>query len=341
MPENKVKTGTKPPSIKDVAREADVSIAAASYALNGREGVGRATRERILAVAKKLQYRPSKSAQTMRTGKTDTVGLVLPDLSNPFFPQFAKAVQQAASGEGLSVLLFDSDGDSQREFEGVNRLGKQGVDGIIWWPSHAGNCEKIADITVPAVLVDTKIDGFDMVTSDHWVGGKMLASLVNQSERTKVGLVRGPENFRSASLRRDGFVENLGPQAEVVWEEVNSFSPPLADNVLARLARSEAEVLVCPNDLIAIEAIRYLASLGLKVPDDIAVTGFGDIQFADIVSPPLTTISQPLSDLGREAFGLLNRRMENPEAKIDDVVLPVKLAVRRSFPGRVSGAQAA
>lgn len=319
------------PSIKDVAQRAGVSIAAASYALNGREGVAENTRRRIMQAVEELNYQPSKFAQSMRTGKTDTIGLVLPDLSNPFFPQFAKAVQQSAGQIGKSVLLIDTSNDPAIEREGVKRLVSQGVDGIIWWPSSSDNCANVAEFGPPVVLVDFVQPGIDSVTSDHSIGGRMLASLINESSASSIGLIRGPANFRSATLRRDGLVENLDRTKSIVWEEANSFSPPLSDVIKSRLARSEVDVVVCPNDLIAIEVIRYLKSLGKKVPEDVAVTGFGDIQFADVISPALTTIHQPLAELGNEAVNLLVRRFETPNAESQDVVLSVELVVRDSL----------
>ncbi len=326
-----IKRRNRQPSIKDVAERAGVSIAAASYALNGREGVAEKTRRRIMEAVEELNYQPSKFAQSMRTGKTDTIGLVLPDLSNPFFPQFAKAVQQSAGRLGKSVLLIDTSNDPAVEREAVKRLISQGVDGIIWWPSSSENCSDVVELELPVVLVDFVQPGIDSVTSDHIVGGQMLASLINQSKAKSIGLIRGPANFRSATLRRDGFLDNLDDAKDVIWEEVNSFSPPLTDAIKSLLARSAVDVVVSPNDLIAIEVIRYLKSLGKKVPEDVAVTGFGDIQFADVISPPLTTVHQPLADLGSEAVKLLTRRFENPDAVSRDIVLSVELVVRDSL----------
>lgn len=324
-------TARKQVSIHDVAKRAGVSIAAASYALNGREGVAEKTRKRILAAVEDLGYQPAKFAQSMRTGKTDTIGLVLPDLSNPFFPQFAKAVQQAAGTEGKSVLLIDTNNDAETEREGVKRLLSQGVDGIIWWVSEAANKDLIGKGRAPVVLIDSIEPGVDSVTSDHSIGGRMVANLVNQSGVRKIGLIRGPENFRSASLRRDGFVENLDENVEILWEEHNAFSPPLRDSIKSIMARLEVEAVICPNDLIAIEVIRYLRSIGKNIPGDVAVAGFGDIAFADIISPALTTVRQPLADLGTEAVKLLWRRMETPGIPSEDLVLGVDLVVRESM----------
>lgn len=323
------------PSIKDVAKEAGVSIAAASYALNGRDGVAETTRRRILKAVERLNYHPSKSAQTMRTGKTDAIGLVLPDLTNPFFPQFAKSVQQSAGALGKSVFLIDTNNDAAVEREGISRLLCQGVDGIIWWPASSENCEEFGNLTTPVVLVDFKKSGVDSVTSDHSLGGRMLATLINNSGFQRVGLIRGPDNFGSSALRRDGFVENLNNADWVVWEESNGYSPPLSPVIRERLAQASMDVVVCPNDLIAIEVIRFLRSIGKKIPGDVCVTGFGDIPFSDVVSPALTTIHQPLVEMGSHAVSLLNRRMEAPTSKAEDVILSVNVVIRDSLPAPI------
>lgn len=328
-------------SIKDVARDAGVSIAAASYALNGRQGVAEVTRRRVMKAAAKLNYSPSKTAQTMRTGKTDAIGLVLPDLTNPFFPQFAKSVQQSASAIGKSVFLIDTSNDPEVEKEGVIRLVRQGVDGIIWWPSKPENCDSIGELGIPLILVDCKRAGIDSVTSDHELGGKLLAELVNESSLRRIGLIRGPSNFCSAGLRRNGFVDNLKNHSELVWEEQNSYSAPLSDTIKSHITRENIDLVVCPNDLIAIEVIRYLRSIDKKVPYDVSVTGFGDIQFSDIISPPLTTVHQPLAEMGAEAVKLLQRRIDSPDAATEDIVLTVHAVIRSSMLAKIGGVVAA
>lgn len=318
------------PSIREVAREAGVSIAAASYALNGRGGVAEATRKRVLKAVEKLNYQPNKSAQSMRTGRTDAIGLILPDLCNPFFPEFAKSVQQSAAISGKSVFLIDTNNDSQLELNGVQRLLRQGIDGLIWWPTEVRNAHELGHLARAMVLVDAQMDGVDSVTCDHSRGGEMLADFVKKSGLTKVGIVRGSRNFSSAAIRRKGFVDSIGKSIEIVWEIENSFSPPINDELKARVGNPDVDVIICPNDLIAIEVIRHIKACGMRVPEDVAVTGFGDIHFANLVSPALTTIHQPLAELGRQSMELLVGRMAEPDSAFRHIVLPVHLVVRES-----------
>ncbi len=320
----------RPTSIREVAREAGVSIAAASYALNGRSGVAEATRKRVLKAVEKLNYQPNKSAQSMRTGRTDAIGLILPDLCNPFFPEFAKSVQQSAAIFGMSVFLIDTSNDSQLERNGVERLLRQGVDGLIWWPTEVRNAHELGRLARAMVLVDAQMEGVDSVTSDHFRGGEMLADFVRKSGLAKVGIVRGSRNFSSAAIRRKGFVENIGQDIEIVWEVESSFSPPINDIIKSRLQNPQVDIIICPNDLIAIEVIRHVRTHGMRVPEDVAVTGFGDIHFSDIVTPSLTTIHQPLAELGRQSIELLLERIADPVSAFRNIVLPVHLVVRES-----------
>lgn len=322
---------TKPVSIRDVAREAGVSTAAASYALNGKRGLAEDTRQRVLAAAEKLQYHPNKSAQRMRTGRSDTIGLVLPDIGNPFFPRFARAVQQAAGEAGKSVLLVDTGNDPAADLEGVRKLSRHGVDGIIWWPTVADALDMALADCPPLVLVDRTADGIDSVTSDHRTGGRLMAEQVAATGCRRIGLIRGPANFTTAALRRDGFVAALDEPGRIVWEFENAFAPPLLEPLRKLLLSGAADVIVCPNDLIAIEVIRLLRAVGVEVPAKVSVTGFGDILFSDMISPPLTTIHQPVFELGLAAVELLLRRIDDPEAPAERRILPVRLILRESL----------
>jgi len=328
----------RPASIKDVAHKAGVSIAAASYALNGRGGIAEGTRLKILKAAQALDYVPSKPAQSMRTGRTDSIGLVLPDISNPFFPEFAKAVQQSAATAGKSVFLVDCNNDPAFERDGVKSLVRQGIDGLIWWPSDSANQTDLVPMAQAVVLVDSVMEGIDTVTSDHAGGGRLLAELITRVGIRTVGLIRGPGNFRSAELRRRGYLEHADPRCHVAWDVENSFSAPLNDLVKRTILDHPVEAIICNNDLIAIELISYLKSIGRRVPEDVAVTGFGDIRFADIITPALTTVHQPLADLGREAVRILHQRMATPAAPPVNLVLPVTLAVRQSTPAKARNA---
>ena len=310
------KSRTKKVTLRDVAREAGVSVATVSYVLNDTGSVGPAVRRKVRTVAQALGYRPNHSAKAMRTGRTQTIGLILPDLRNPFFAELAQSVQNAARRAGYAVFLFDSQDAAQAERDGAEELVRYGVDGIVWCP--ATDQDSLADHRhdVPIVVVARPIPGYDAVSSDYAAGGEILARyLIARGYRT-VGMISGPQTLSSARLRRDGLVRGL--------------------------AGTDVSVIVCGNDLIAIGAIRALQMAGRRVPDDVAVVGYDDIPWAGVIMPGLTTVHQHMSRLGETTVDLLTRRIRDPEAPVEQARLEVALVARGSSaigtgpPGRLA-----
>lgn len=320
----------RPATLKEVAAEAGVSIAAVSYALNGKGTVSNDVRAKVQATARKLGYVPNRVAKSMRTGKSNTIGLILPDLSNPFFPELARAVERSARAAGYGVLLLDTDNDRSIEKSGVEQIIQHGIDGIIWCPTSTSEDSAPMFGTTPVVVVDRVYDAFDSVSSDYWMGGKLIAEHLNDRGLNKIGLISGPNDIASARQRSQGLKDNLGASAAILWEEQASFSPPLSERTKEQISTAGVDVIVCPNDLVAIEVQNLLKASNADFAQNTGVVGFDDIPFAEIVTPSITTVRQPLTELGTEAFGLLTRRMSQPEASKRKVVIDVQLVVRES-----------
>lgn len=321
-------------TIKEVAKAAGVSVATVSYVLNNTGSVSTPVRNKVLNTAKNMGYRPNLSARSMRTGKTQTLGLILPDLCNPFFPELAQSIENSAREAGYSVVLIDTQGKRDVETEGIKRLIQNGVEGIVWCPTTNENPLKSIAGNTPIVVVDRPLSDFDFVSSDYTHGGKLLAEYLRQRNHRSIALVSGPLALPSARARRDGFIGELSDPTVIKWEMENEFSIQLSSPVKNALAQvsgpSGPSVIVCGNDLIAIGVMRELQSLGKKIPDDISVVGFDDIPWARIVTPELTTIRQPISQLGLEAVDLLLRRISNKSASKRQLTLEVHLKERHS-----------
>lgn len=317
-------------TLRDVAREAGVSVATVSYVLNNTGSVSENVRKQVRIAVKLLGYVPNLSAQAMRTGRTKTIGMILPDLRNPFFPELAQSVENAARNNDLAVFLVDTQESQTAEAEGIFKLIQYGVEGIVWCPSSDIDYFKEYSTDIPVVIIDRPLPNYDNVYSDYIKGGKLLAQYILSEGHRKIGLISGPQSFESALQRRRGFLEELGSSAEVIWEVENSFSMELADETRAKLLQQDVSVVVAANDMIAIAAIKILNQNKIKVPETISIVGFDGIPWSDIVQPPLTTMKQPLSELGKEAVNLLMRRIENPEASMKSVILDVDLIVRES-----------
>jgi LacI family transcriptional regulator len=321
-------------TVKDIAAAVGVSVATVSNVLNGRPNVGREIRQQVLRVAKRLGYRPNRAAQAMRTGRTRAIGLVLPDLTNPFFPELAQAVENTARGAGLLVCLIDSQGKPGGEADGFALLAQHAVDGVIWCPLGPKLPATAKQFARPIVLIDRPLPGYDVVQSDYMMGGRLLAEYALRMGHTRVGLLSGPPRIESARQRRDGFVGAFPRALRIAWELNVGFDGALtAEAVGALTHRRSATLIVCGNDLIAISAIRWLAEHGIRVPEDVSVTGFDNIRWTDVVTPRLTTIAQPVGAIGAQAVEVMKERMSGApfvgQRTLFDVALVERDSVRR------------
>ncbi|PCJ31461.1 MAG: LacI family transcriptional regulator [Alphaproteobacteria bacterium] len=323
----------KPPgrvTLRDVAKESGVSVATVSYVLNDSGSVGNKVKEQVRSTINRLGYTPNFSAQAIRTGRTKTLGIIIPDLKNPFFPELAQSVESAARDSGFAVFLVDTQESVEAEAEGISKLIKHGVEGIIWCPSSEKDCFKKYAGSIPVVVIDRPLPNYDTVYSDYSKGGKLLAQYLLSEGHRKIGLISGPQTIESAAQRRKGFLEEIGIQAEIIWEIENPFSIKLCPEAVSELKKQAVSVIVAGNDMIAIGAIKTLNKLKINVPESVSVVGFDDVPWSDIVHPSLTTIRQPLSELGKEAVNLLLRRIGNLTASKKSVILDVQLVVRDS-----------
>ena len=318
-------------TIKDLAAKVGVSVATVSNVLNDKPNVGATVRQKVLRAAKQLGYRPHRAAQAMRKGRTRAIGLVLPDLTNPFFPQLAQAVENTARNLGLLVCLIDSQGGPEGESDGLTLLSQHGVDGVIWCPVGPQVPAGIRDLDRPVVLIDRPRPGFAAVHSNYLMGGQLLAKYALEQGHTRVGLLSGPSDLESAQQRRNGFIRAFPRRLQIAWEARVGF-----DGILTReardtlLRRQRATLIVAGNDLIAINAIHFLAEHNVNVPNDVSVTGFDDISWARIVSPRLTTVAQPLAAIGTRAVELLQERMSGATIASRPTVFDVALVERDS-----------
>ncbi len=318
-------------TIKDVAAAVGVSVATVSNALNDKPNVGTAMRRKVLSAAKRMGYLPHRAAQAMRTGRTRTIGLVLPDLTNPFFPQLAQAVENKARQLGLLVCLVDSQKTVDGEVDGLALLGQHGVDGIIWCPVGRRLPPPLRAIGRPVVLIDRPRPGFAVVQADNRMGGRLLARYALQQGHTRVGLLSGPAHVANARQRRNGFITAYPGRIDIVWEIRVGFDGQLPGDALdALLRRRRATLIVAGNDLIAINAVRFLTEHGVHVPDDVSVVGFDDISWARIVTPRLTTIAQPLVAIGTRAVELLQDQLSGAAVERRPTVFDVSLVERDS-----------
>jgi DNA-binding LacI/PurR family transcriptional regulator/beta-phosphoglucomutase-like phosphatase (HAD superfamily) len=328
-------------TIGDVARRAGVSTATVSRIL---AGVGRARPEtmgRVRTAARELGYRPSGIARSLKLRSTRTLGLIVTDIENPYFPELVRAIEDAARSAGYAVLLGNAADDPEREAGYLDLLVERRVDGIIIAASGLGahHREWLAAAPLPVVLVNTTAEevGLPAVVSDNRAGGRIAVEHLLELGHTRIGhLTAAPRNVDAPDRldgARDAFEAAHRPPDELV---VASGDPGVAggeqamDELLTRDPTLTA--VFAYNDLMAIGAMRAIRRSGRHVPGDLSVVGFDDVRLAAYVDPPLTTIAQSTAEMGRWAFERLARELSGPgDGTMPDVLrLPVRIEIRGS-----------
>ncbi|MCY4338420.1 MAG: LacI family DNA-binding transcriptional regulator [Gammaproteobacteria bacterium] len=316
--------------LKDVAAKAGVSVATVSYVLNDSGSVSRAVRNKVLAAVRALSYTPNRSAQAMRTGRTKTLGLVLPDLLNPLFPEMAQTIENTARKLGYSTFLVDTKLSVDSERQGIESLLRQGVEGVIWFPQSQQNTAEAASKRVPIVVLDRELPGFDVVRPDHEAGGRLQAEYLLQKGHKRVGLLSGPMSVDNMRLRRDAFYESFTAEGDIIWELENPFSIEISKQNKEQLMRDRPSAVVAGNDIIAVGVIKTLTEAGIAVPGQISVIGFDNISWCEVVTPTLTTIRMRLQEIAADALRLLMQRINSPDEPERKVIIGVELVPRDS-----------
>lgn len=326
----------------DVARLAGVSPMTASRVVNGASSVSAALRERVERAVAESGYMPNTVARNLRSRQTDTVGLVLPDMTNPFFTTLAQGVETALREGGISLLLTNTDEREEEERRIVPVLLQHQVDGLLIVPAADGTeaVRLCRDQGVPVVLVDRRpgVHDVDVVRSDAETGALDLGRLLVGLGHRHAAVLTGPAAVRTAVDRATGFnraFEEACLLAPVV--EHGSFTiesgAAMARSAMAHHPRLTA--LFAANNFIAIGVMHALNDLGLRVPEDVALVAFDDLPSAMITFPFFTVAAQPAFEMGQRAVAMLLDRRASPDAPAQDVVLAAELVIRRSSGDRV------
>lgn len=313
--------------MRDVASLARVSVATVSHVLNRSKVLSPAVTDRVLDAARTLHYRLDRTARALRTGKSQVVGLLFPDLANPFFPELARAIERAARDLGYSLILVDTSGDAATEQLGFELLSEHKAAGAIWIPASDG---EPPPHDYPIVVVDRPVEGFDCVCSDHLEGGRLIARHLIALGHKRIGLLSGPAHLSSARLRRRGFLEAIGGEERMVWEHEVPFASPLPDAAAELLRDCEATVIVAANDVVAVGVLEVWKRMGRNPSEEPSVVGYDDLPWSAWISPALTTVRQNITALGERAVVMWHNRLHHPTRRRQAEKLPVELVVRAS-----------
>jgi LacI family transcriptional regulator len=331
-------------TIKDVAREAKVSVATVSRALNGSANVTAPTRRRILGVASRLRYVPHGAARSLVTRRTQTIGALLPDLFGEFFSELIRGIDLAARARGLHLLVSSSHGDGEETATALRAMQGR-VDGLLIMSPHvdAAFLRNHLPGELPAVLMNTALADKRHTTLnvDNYGGAHAMACHLRARGHREIAFIAGPEENFDARERLRGFRDGCDDAARprILRGDFSEESGYRAGRELAALpVAKRPQAVFAANDMMAVGCLFALTEAGLRVPDDVALAGFDDIPIARFVTPPLTTVRVRIADLGQAALEQLFSRMEVPEAPPVSRTLACEI-VKRASCGNAGGAR--
>lgn len=340
-------------NIKEVARRAGVSLGTVSNVLNRPENVSAPTRERVLNAIKELGYVRNDSARHLRAGNSRTVAIVVLDVSNPFFTDVVRGAEAVVEAAGAMLVVCNSGEDTSREGRHLNMLEEQRVRGLLITPVRDGRhkgLERLVERGIPVVLVDRGSGQPNRcsVAVDDVLGGRLAASHLAETGHSKIAFVGGPFTITQVADRFAGAKSALADHdgdTELQVIETQSLSVAAgrvaAEDICSMPAAKRPTAVFCANDLLALGVLQGVIAGGLRVPQDLALVGYDDIEFAGASTVPLTSVRQPREQLGRTAAQLLLEEAEGdgrhghrhvvfqPELVIRDSTSPAK-ATRRT-----------
>jgi LacI family transcriptional regulator len=328
------------PRIQDVAERAGVSVGTVSNVLNRPDRVAEATREQVLAAISELGFVRNSSAAQLRAGTSRSLGLIVLDLANPFFHDVARGVEEVAEAAGYAVILCNTDEHARREDRYLQLLEEQRVRGVLITPVEVGSerLDALRRRGTPTVLVDRHDPRSNCcsVAVDDVAGGELAgACLLGQGHR-RIGYVTGPLKIRQCAdrlkgLRRAVAAASADPDEVITVAEMPALNAKAGYAAAGDLLDGEITAAFCANDLLALGVLRAAVSTGRRIPGDIALLGYDDIDFAADAAVPLSSVRQPRLQIGRAAAQLLIEECDSPETHAhQQIMFRPELVVRES-----------
>jgi LacI family transcriptional regulator len=325
--------------MKQVAEKAGVSTTTVSHVINETRVVSKEVRERVLSAIQELHYIPSAVARSLKNDKTHTLGMVVPNSSNPYFAELIQGIEDAAFNLGYSIILCNAYDDPKKQVAYIRVLMEKRIDGLILVSSGFDRelTRLLSNEAIPKLLVDRELPGVaaDFVESDHEHAGYLATKYLIDLGHREIACVSGPEDLLSSSARVAGYRRALRdaqitPRAEhLLYADFTSKGGFDAFRELLSM-RVRPTAVFSGNDLMAIGGICAANEQGVRVPDELSVIGYDDIALASYCNPPLTTISQPKREIGALTARILIERIINGDAPLRRELLQPVLVVRKS-----------
>jgi len=328
-------------TLADVAREAGVSHQTVSRAVNDKGEIDPDTRARVLEIARRLDYHPNYFARSLVTRQTTTIGIIIPDITNPFFSEIVRGVEDCAREHSYNLFLCNTDEDPQREASSLDSLLEKRVDGVILCSSRLEESDLVSKLEeYPfAILINRDIqstlDNVAVISFDDTLGAQLAMSHFIEQGHRQIAFLAGPRRSHSGEKRREGYTSSLRkngirilPNYVLPCEPNIESGHQAAQTLLA--AHPEVTAILCYNDLIAIGACLAGKSLGRAIPNDLSIIGCDDIPMAALFRPRLTSLRSPKREAGRNALQALIEMMQGKQASEISMVISPELIVRET-----------
>src|SRR5450830_410736 len=324
-------------TIKDVARHAGVSYTTVSHVLNKTRPVSVDARDRVIAAVEALAYVPSALARSLKSNATGSIGLIIPNNTNPYFSEVARGIEDSCYAAGYSVILCNSDDDPAKQRDYLNVLLTKRCDGLIVATLAQTDSELLRKMKVPTVLLDRAPQNMaiDLVGVDNAAGGALAAQHLLALGRRRIACIAGPQELDISIERVAGLRQSLSaggvklPEHLLAYGDFTSAGGYVAAcKLLSATPRPDA--IFCCNDLMAIGALRAAAERGINVPNDLSIIGFDDIDLAQFVHPALTSVAQNTRKLGQMTAQCLLERIADPSRPVQRQIITPQLHVRGS-----------
>ena len=319
-------------SIREVAQMAGVSPATVSRVINGTAKVDEEKRQRVEKVIRETGFRPNEVARSLFKKSSRIIGMVIPNIENPFINEIAKAVEAEAYRKGYRVTLCNSEEDSRKELESIQMLERMNADGIILMTNSDEQGKNLGGFQIPIVTIDRKGSedhAIACLQADHYTGGKIAAEYLVKCGCKKIVNMRGLQKYSSARERFAGYMDickkyNLKP--EYVECEYN-FEDGFRKSVELLKKYPDVDGVVAANDMVAISLYKVLTKKGYRVPQDGQIIGFDNINLSWLFTPELTTVAQPIKEMGKTAARIIIQNVEGKKVKKEHI-FQVKLVER-------------
>ncbi|OCN01386.1 hypothetical protein A7X67_01950 [Clostridium sp. W14A] len=334
-------------TIKDIAKKTGLSVSTVSLVLNHKsERISQKTIHKVLKAAEEMHYHPNQIAVGLITRKTQTLGLIIPDIVNTFFAEIAKGAEAECQKCGYSLILCNTNDNPQKDVDYVNVLVDKGVDGILFTMAVSSQVHKdtqcfqiMKQVEKPMVLVDRAVWEQDAgcaapsVTVDNELGGYLATNHLLELGHRKIGFISGPMGEQSSQKRLFGYIRALQEFSvtfDPILVRVGDYHTPTGYRLSGELIEQGVTAIFACNDMMAYGIYQQAKERGLSIPGDLSVVGFDDLQFSQFMEVPLTSMKQPAYEIGRCAVDKIIGMIENPDENQKNVQFKPKLMVRKS-----------